>query len=165
MLFRSLPQTVNNLGEVALTSKTGGTIHVKLVDDKWVLAERNNFPADERQMRATAVGISDLQVLEPKTNRADWLSFLGLNAPPEGDAVRVTLTDKGGKVLADLLLGHTQGNPDDLGRSTLYVRKPDENQAWLARGYLTTKPNVTDWLNKGVVNIARDRVKIGRAHV
>src|SRR5262249_42956226 len=77
----------------------------------------------------------------------------------EGDAVRVTLTDKGGKVLADVLLGHTQGNPDELGRSTLYVRKPDESQAWLARGYLTAKPNVTDWLDKGIVNIARDRVK------
>ncbi len=157
--FPGLPQTVNNLGQVTLISKAGGTFHVKLMDDNWVVEERNNFPADQMQMRATAVGIADLQVLEPKTARADWLGFLGLTAPPEGDAVRVTLTDKDGKVLADLLIGHGQGNPDDLGRSTLYVRKPDENQAWLARGYLTAKPNVTDWLNKGILNIARDRVK------
>lgn len=157
-MFPGLPQTVNNLGEVAVTSKAG-TIHVKLMGENWVVQERDNFLADQTQMRATAVGIADLQVLEPKTARADWLGFLGLTAPPEGDAVRVTLTDKDGKVLSDLLLGHTEGNPDDLGRSTLYVRKPDENQAWLARGYLTAKPDITDWLDKGIVNIARDRVK------
>ena len=98
-------------------------------------------------------------MLEPKTGRADWLTYLGLTPPPEGDAVRVTLTDTGGKVLADLLLGHAQGAPDELGRSTLYVKKPDENQSWLARGYLTAKPNISDWLDKGIVNIARDRVK------
>jgi hypothetical protein len=157
--FPGLPQTVNNLGLVTVTSKTGGTIHVRLTNDNWVLEERNNFPADQAQMRATAVAIADLQVLEPKTARADWLSFLGLTPPPEGDAVRVTLTDKGGKVLADLLVGHAQGNPDELGRSTLYVKKPDETQSWLARSYLTPKPNLSDWLDKGIVNIARDRVK------
>jgi hypothetical protein len=71
----------------------------------------------------------------------------------------VTLNDGGGKVLADLLVGSRQGNPDELGRSTLYVRKPDENQSWLARGYLDIKPQVTDWLDKGILVIARDRVK------
>jgi hypothetical protein len=156
--FPGLPRTVNNLGEVAVTSKTGA-FHVKLMDGNWVVVERNNFPADQTQMRATAVGIADLQMLEPKTGRADWLTFLGLTPPPEGDAVRVTLTDTGGKALADLLIGHAQGTPDELGRSTLYVKKPDETQSWLARGYLTAKPNVSDWLDKGIVNIARDRVK------
>jgi hypothetical protein len=157
--FPGLPQTVNNLGEVTVVSKTGGTIHVKLMNDNWVVEERNNFPADQAQMRATAVGIADLQILEPKTARADWLGFLGLTPPPDGEAVRVTLTDTSGKMLADLLLGHAQGNPDDLGRSTLYVKKPDDAQSWLARGYLTPKPNISDWLNKGIVDIARDRVK------
>jgi len=156
--FPGLPAAVNDLGEMAIVSKTA-TIHVKKTGEDWVLVEKNNFPADQAQMRAVAVGIADLQVLEPKTARADWLNYIGLTAPPEGDGVRVTLTDAGGKLLADLLIGQRQGNPDELGRSTLYVRKPDENQSWLARGYLDPKPQITDWLDKGVVAIARDRVK------
>jgi hypothetical protein len=157
-MFPGLPVAVNALGEMAIQSKTA-TLHVKKMGEHWVLAEKNNFPADQAQMRAVAVGIADLQVLEPKTARADWLRYIGLTAPPEGDGVRVTLTDTGGKVIADLLIGQKEGNPDELGRSTLYVRKPDENQSWLARGYLDPKPQVTDWLDKSLVVIARDRVK------
>jgi hypothetical protein len=41
----------------------------------------------------------------------------------------------------------------------MYVRKPSENQAWLARGYLVPKAGVADWLDKTAVVIARDRVK------
>jgi len=62
-------------------------------------------------------------------------------------------------VLADLLIGQAQGTPDELGRSLLYVRRPDQNQAWLARGYLTPKAAVADWLDKNVIAIARDRLK------
>src|SRR5262245_20731875 len=73
--FPGLPQTVNNLGQVTVTSKTG-TFHIKLLEDgKWGVVERNNFPADQMQMRATAVGIADLQMIEPKTGRADWLIY------------------------------------------------------------------------------------------
>ena len=156
--FPGLTTTVNNLGEMAIAAKNA-SIHVKLAGGKWTVQERNGYPADEMQMRAVAVGMADLQTLEPKTARADWLKYIGLEAPPQGDAVRVTLTDTGGKVLADLLVGQMQGMPDELGRSTLYVRKPDENQSYLARGYLAIKPQISDWLNKAVVVIARDRVK------
>ena len=156
--FPGLTTTVNNLGELAIVSKTG-TVHVKLVNDKWTVVERNNFPADFMQLRAAGSGLADLQILEPKTARADWLEYLGLSAPPMGDAVQMTMTDKDGKVLADILIGHAQGAPDALGRNTLYVRKPNENQTWLARGYLTTKADVSDWLEKGVIVIARDRIK------
>jgi len=68
--------TVNNLGEVALARKRAGTIHVKL-RERQMGRGAATLPASEMQMRATAVGIADLQVLEPKTDRADWLSFLG----------------------------------------------------------------------------------------
>src|SRR5262249_15595014 len=49
--------------------------------------------------------------------------------------------------------------PDDVGRTSLYVRKPDENTSWLARGNLAPKPNAADWLDKNVIAVARDRLK------
>jgi hypothetical protein len=62
-------------------------------------------------------------------------------------------------VLADVLIGQTQGNPDALGRTAMYVRKPNENQSWLARGYLSLRSTIADWMDKGALVIARDRVK------
>jgi uncharacterized protein DUF4340 len=157
--FPGFSGRLEQLGEIAITAKTG-SFHVRLQQGKWVIPERSNFPADSGQVRSTALGLADLTVLEPKTGRADWLSYVGLIAPDKGgDAVDVKLSDNGGAPIGELLAGHIQGAADDLGRNTLYVRHPDENQSWLARGSLTLKSNVTDWLDRNVLNIARDRIK------
>jgi hypothetical protein len=57
------------------------------------------------------------------------------------------------------LVGQPQGAADELGRTGVYVRRLNENQAWLARGNLAPKPNAADWLDKNVINLARDRIK------
>ena len=157
--FPGLTDQINQLGEVAITSKSG-TTHIKLQQGKWVVVERNNYPADLGQLRTVAVGMADLTTLEPKTGRADWLNYLGLGDPAKGgDAVGVKLSDASGKTFAEVFVGKSQGAADDLGRTQLYVRKPNENTSWLARGNLAPKPNAADWLDKNVIAIARDRLK------
>jgi hypothetical protein len=157
--FPGVTDRMNDLGEIAITSKSG-TFHIRLNQGKWVVVERDSFPADLAQVRSVAVGVAQLTTLEPKTNRAEWLNYVGLSAPNKGgDAVDVKLTDNAGKELAEILVGRPQGAADDLGRTALYVRRPNEDQSWLARGNLTPKPNAADWLDKNVLNIARDRVK------
>jgi hypothetical protein len=157
--FTDLTQRVNELGDVAITTKSG-TFQVKLDNGKWVLPEKGGFPADTQQVRAIAAGFAGLEAIDMRTARADWHSYLGLTAPDKGgDATEVKLSDTSGKVLADLLIGHAEGNADELGRTTVYVRRPNENQTWLARGYVTPKTAPADWLDKSVLNIARDRVK------
>jgi hypothetical protein len=157
--FPGLADRLPQLGEIAITTKSGA-FHVRLQQGKWVIPERGGFPADPGQVRSTALGLADLTVLEPKTDRADWLSYVGLVAPDKGgDAVDVKISDSAGKPIGEMLLGHTQGGADALGRNTVYVRQPNETQSWLARGSLTLKSNVTDWLDRNVLNIERDRVK------
>ena len=157
--FADLAEHVNDLGEIAITSKSG-TFHVRLNQGKWIIVEKGGFPADAGQARSVAVGVAVLTTLEPKTNRADWLNYVGLGAPDKGgDAIDVKLTDTKGQPMAEVLVGKTQGTVDELGRTALYVRKPNENQTWLARGNLAPKPNAADWLDKNVIAIARDRVK------
>ena len=157
-LFPGIAGQLSGLSEIEVTSKTG-TLHIRPMDGRWVVVERDNYPADAAQVRAAGEGLRDLQILEAKTARADWLNYLGLGAPPQGDATQIKLTGTGGMVLGDVLIGQTQGNPDALGRTSMYVRKPDENQAWLARGYLVLKATAADWLDKTALVIARDRVK------
>jgi len=110
------------------------------------------------QMRATAVGIADLQVLEAGRRTPRRLAELSrANRAPEGDAVRVTLTDKGVRCWPLCFLAI----PGQSRRSRAVQRcmcETDENQAWLP-GHLTPKPNVTDWLDKGLSTSPRDRVK------
>lgn len=157
-LFPGIAGQLSGLSEIEVMTKTGGTLHIRPMDGRWVVVERDNYPADPLQVRAAGEGLRDLQIIEAKTSRADWLNYLGLGAPPAGDATQIKLT-AGGAVLADVLIGQTQGAPDALGRTVMYVRKPDENQSWLARGYLVPKAGIADWLDKTALVIARDRVK------
>jgi Domain of unknown function (DUF4340) len=157
--FPGLAAQVNTIGDIAITGKNG-TFHVHLTGGRWVIPEKNGFPADAAQVRAVAGGLAGLETMEPKTARADWLGYIGLADPgPKSDALDMKLSDAGGKSIAELVIGHMQGTPDDLGRELLYVRRPGETQSWLARGYLAPKPDAADWLDRGVLQIARDRIK------
>lgn len=157
--FPGLGDRLNQLGEIAITSKSG-TFHLRLNGGKWAVVEKGGFPADTAQVRSVAVGMAELTTLEPKTSNPEMLTFVGLAAPDKGgNGVEVVLSDAMGKAMADILVGQPQGAADELGRTGVYIRRPAENQTWLARGSLTPKPNAADWLDKNVINIARDRIK------
>jgi hypothetical protein len=156
--FPGLAAQLPGLNEIEVATKAG-TLHIRQVDGRWVIAERDNYPADVALVRATGAGLADLQIIEAKTSRADWLNYLGLGAPPAGDATQLKLVGPNGAAIADVLIGQAQGTPDALGRTSLYVRSPDNNQSWLARGYLSLRSQIADWLDKGALVIARDRVK------
>jgi len=88
--FPGLTAQMNGVTEVDVASKSG-TLHIRQMQGKWNVAERDSFPADAMQVAAAERGLSDLEIVEPKTARADWLNYLGLGAPPMGDATAVKL--------------------------------------------------------------------------
>lgn len=156
------PELKNHLDEVAgirIESKTG---KITIQYDKakgWEVAE-GGYPASAEQVRQTAVAMAELEAVEPKTSRPEWLSHIGLDgAGAKGAATEITLLNGAGHTLAALLLGKSDETADITGRTGIYVRKPGDNQSWLARGYLVPKVSVGDWLEKRVLNIARERIK------
>jgi hypothetical protein len=157
-LFPGLTAQLEGLSEIEVANKTG-TIHIRQMNGRWVVVERDSYPADAGQVRSAGTGLAGLQLIEAKTARPELLKMIGLDAPPAGEATQMKLTGANGMVVADVLIGQTQGNPDALGRNSIYVRKSNEDQSWLARGYLVPQPTIASWLDKAAVIIARDRVK------
>jgi hypothetical protein len=157
-LFPGLAAQLNNLGEVGITTQAA-SFHVRLVDGKWVIVERGNFPADFATVRRTGIGIADLELLEPKTARPELHELLGLRAPAQGgNATRITLNDRAGKPLADVLVSGLAVGSEPDGRSRLYVRKTAENQAWLAHASLAVAGDIADWIEKKPLTIERARI-------
>jgi len=82
-LFPDLTKQLEGLSEIEVASKTG-TIHIRQTDGRWVVVERDSYPADAGQVRTAGTGIAGLQIVEAKTARPELLSVIGLGAPPAG---------------------------------------------------------------------------------
>jgi hypothetical protein len=157
-----LPGFAANVKNAALIhiASHDGALDVSFTPDKgWVLPARGNYPADFDEVRHTLIGLATLQTIAPRTDRADWLHYLSLDAPPQGGGMEITVKDKDGKVLAALIAGHGEELGDPNGTSGLFVRHPDDNQAWLARAVFVPHGDITSWLSTKVLSLGGTRLQ------
>ncbi len=158
--FPGLARQVRNAATIHIASKAGAAFDIVFIPDKgWVLPARSDFPASFDLVRRTLVGLAALQTIEPKTARADWLHYLGLDAPPKGDGIEITVRDDKKQVLASLIAGKSEDIGDATGATGLFVRRPDEMQSWLTRSVLDPRAALSDWLDKTVMDVDRARIQ------
>jgi hypothetical protein len=157
--FPGFAKSVRNAARIHVASKSGAFDVVFVPDKGWVVPERDNFPASFDLVQRTLVGLAALQTIEPKTARADWLHFVGLDAPPRGDGILITVGDERGHELASLIAGKSEDIGDPTGAVGLFVRRPNENQSWLARSVLDPRAALSDWLDKHVMDVDRSRIQ------
>lgn len=157
--FPGLAKDIRTAAHIHVASKAGAFDVVFVPEKGWVVPERANYPASFELVQRTLVGLAALQTIEPKTARPDWLHFLGLDAPPQGDGILIAVTDDKGHDLAALIAGKSEDIGDPSGATGLYVRHPKENQAWLVRSVLDPRAAIADWLNKTVLDVDRSRIK------
>lgn len=149
---------VKDAARIHIVSHTDSFNVVYRPDTGWVLPARGNYPADFNQVRHTLIGLAALETVEPKTARADWLHYIGLGAPPKGDGIAITVTDKAGKTLAAVITGHAASVGDVQGGTGLFVRHPGDNQSYLARSVFTPEGKVADWLETDVMDVEPARL-------
>lgn len=158
-----LADVVNNIGEVMVETRDEAFHARRTEGGDWVVVERNNFPANIAMVRSAAVGMSELQTLEPRTAQPELLGRLGLIAPEDdGEAIRVVLRNRESETIGDILIGNNQGIADPEGLNRFYVRRTGENQSWLARGSMTVQPEISQWLDKNVIDIDREQIRSTR---
>jgi hypothetical protein len=93
--------------------------------------------------------------VEARTTDPTQFNRLGLEDPngKEGSSNLLRLLDASGKPVVALIVGHrrvrTQGNVPE----QVYVRRPDDNQTWLAEGSLQVDADPQLWLDRDIMNI------------
>lgn len=139
-----------------------GSVEITLNDrGNWVVPARAGYLARRGPVQQTIGGLAELELIEPKTSRDDWHHFLGLVAPEDGgEGTEITLYDADDNVLAAVIVGNQpEGAESTLdGRGRIHVRRPDEDQTWLARGTLSLHTDVTEWLATQLYDIDGDRI-------
>jgi hypothetical protein len=161
---RVFPDLASQLGDLAWVRLSHGSVKASfaLIGGRWVVVEKGNYPAAPDKMRRLLLGLADLRLVEPKTERPDRFARLDLDDPGNGKSSLVALQDRGGKTIAELVVGTTRHDRFGGGNDGVYVRKPGNDRAWLARGSVgqsgDLSGDVVSWLDRRILDIAASRI-------
>jgi len=157
---RAVPALAGKLGDVASVSvvHNGSTVTLLRDGDSWLVAEKGNYPANAAKISQVVLAMADLELVEPKTRKPDLYSRLQVEDPGKGKSSAVAIKDKSGADLAELIVGKRRYDRLGEGNDGVYVRKPGDPQAWLARGTLDSSGEVSSWLERRILDIAENRI-------
>jgi hypothetical protein len=159
LMFPGLAPKLADAARMEITHQ-GKTLAIGRNGDVWGLADRGLYPVPREKLRAMLTALTELRLTEKRTADAGELSRLGLEDPtkPDGTSNLLRVLDAAGKPIAALVVGHrrvrTRGGVPD----TIYVRRPDDTQAWLAEGKLEVNADPQTWLDHDILNIAHDHI-------
>lgn len=135
----------------------------------WVMRDRDDFPVSRARLDQLTTGLQQLLSVRRMTSDPTKHERLGVTDPRQGGrGVLVQVEDGRGALLVNLILGVETGAP----AGGLYVRRPDQDQAWAAQGELPPLRDIAAWLDLRPLelppqNLARVEIMpaTGRAYV
>jgi len=138
----------------------GATLVIEKTGNVWGLVDRGGYKVQPPKLRGLLTGLTELRLIEPRTDDPAEYSRLGVEDPNGKDAGSALLRvlDDGGQPIAVVIVGHhrvrTQGNlPEEV-----FVRRPDEAQSWVAEGSLQPDADPLLWLDRDLMNIDHLRI-------
>jgi len=105
------------------------------------VAEREHYPADAAKVRALALGMADLRIVEEKTSDPKNYAALAVEdiAEPAAGGAQVDLKSATG--IASLIIGRNSGGHAN------FVRKPGNARSLLAAPQVFAEPEPKNWLH------------------
>src|SRR5215471_6565262 len=150
---RAVPALAGKLGDVASVSvvHNGSTVTLLRDGDSWLVAEKGNYPANAAKISQAVLAMADLTLVEPKTQKAELYPRLDVEEPGTGKAARISIKEKAGAPLAELIVGKRRYDRLGAGNDGIYLRRPGDPQAWLARGSLDLSGDDASWLDRRIL--------------
>jgi hypothetical protein len=157
---RAFPGLAARLGDVVSLSLVHNDMRLDFVREgnRWLAAEKGNYPAAAGKLRRVALALADLTLVEPKTREPKLYPRLAVEDPGKGKSTLVTLKDKSGMTLAALIVGKERHDRLGEGSGGVYVRKPGHRQSWLAAGALDLSGDAASWLERAILDIPERRI-------
>lgn len=160
LMFPNLAPALQQAAKVEITHQGKQTIIEKRSDGGWGVVSMRDYPVQEAKLRGLLTAMTELRLTEPRTSDPSEFSRLGVDDPnaaaSSADLLRVV--DATNKPIAALIVGHRRVRTQAEVPEEVYVRRPDENQSWLAEGSLQVDADAEQWLDRTVMNIGHDRI-------
>lgn len=161
-LFDVNPLEVDSLEITTYDEKLGALESFKVAkkNGRWVLPSHSDYPADaENQIRDSiaGAGLHNLESVGLHTEEEREHAECGVIEPTEnmtvgseGVGTLITMKDKGGEDLVDLIVGHKVAGTTDLR----FVRKPGQRRVYVAKVDLDKLPTQFEkWIEKDLLKI------------
>ncbi len=123
-------------------------------DGGFVVRERHGYPADLGKLRGYLLRLSESRLLEAKTANPERFAGLGLEDPGTEGASSTLLELVFSDGQFSLLIGRYNGQ----GTGT-FVRRPGENQSWLASGDLTVERDAVRWIARELIDLPSGKIE------
>lgn len=160
LVFPDLSQKANDVASFTVESGLG-TLTLKRAGGGWTLQESDNYPVIPVKANGSVLDLATLRFHEPKTSRPEKYTKLNLEDvdAPDSKSTRVTVQNKAGDTLAEMIVGNSKFNLPGTKTGGVYVRLPGETRTWLAAGGLNLSGLPSDWLEPLVMHIAGERIR------
>lgn len=158
LMFPGLVDRLQTAAKVEITGKDGTLVLVR-GGAVWGLADRAGYPAQQSRVREMFSALTELRLTEPRTADPAQLKTLNLDDPgPDSSALKLVVRGADGGVIAALIAGRRRVRMAGNVPEAIYVRRPGENQAWLAEGSLRIDAERNLWIDRDLLDIKRPRV-------
>jgi hypothetical protein len=147
-LAPTLAQALDSVAKV--TVQTGGqTMTVSRSEQGWRLEEKGGYPVQPGKVRDLVLAIANARLVEAKTDDPERLDRLELDDPAaeESRSKLVRIENAEGEPIAAVVVGKTKYGLYGAGRGGAYVRKADQDQAWLADRQIEVPTEAIDWFD------------------
>ena len=126
----------------------------------WGLADRGGYPVQEIKLRSMLTALTELRLIEQRTSDPTEFATLGVEDPngKDSNSNLLRVLDSSGKPLLALIIGHRRVRTGGNVPEEVYVRRPNEDQSWLAEGSLEVDSDPQLWLDRDIMNIDHSRI-------
>ena len=138
----------------------GKTTALERHGDIWGVAEDSGYPAQPSKVHDLLAGLAELRLAERRTTDPAQFGRLGVEDPDKAnaDSTLVSVSDGQDKPIIALIVGHSRSRGQAELPDQIFVRRPGEQQTWLAEGRLQIDNDALMWLDRQIVNIDHTKV-------
>lgn len=137
----------------SLTSVTGiriaradQVVDLAFKDGQWVVAQRFNYPLNQKQLSRLLNQLGEARLVEKKTTQAKHHGSLGLLSGLKDPAPVITVQRD--QALEPVLIGQQAS-----ARQATFARFQSDDQVWLIDQALDVSAAPADWLDPGLLNL------------
>ncbi len=148
-----------DLSSIASIQIGTGDAPLKLVRQgtQFVIASKNDYPADTAKINTLLVSLADLRVSELVTDNAE--NHESLHVTEENAENLIKFFDRNDALITGVVVGSRHAVEGGSGASQSYVRLLSSSNVYLSEGVPTASKSAIDYMNKELVAVKLDEIE------